>query len=213
MGSRLLLAAIGVDDHALVRDANRVFFQRSDDSGLSWDHRSYVTRAGRNPAHQLTLLLSPQGVLHLVWHEDKSTASLVIHAESRDQGLTWSAPDEFAAPGLVDGLRAALDRCGQVHVVFEDWVGGADSLHLDHAVWSGSWSHHEHLFSGLLTSDPALGLRPDSTLVLVFLWQTSPRREQAIARSMMAEWRSDSPALFGSFAPQHALQKRSRTIR
>jgi hypothetical protein len=146
-------------------DVNSVFVMASQDGGITWSKPSLVSRSGSQPANEVKLRVGPDESLHLVWKQSQTTGPhLLRHVVSRDSGRTWSAPNDLMAPDDATNLRAAVDSCGRLHVIFENArpIGS-----LDHAIWDGHWESSHRLFPDLHAADAALTANPAGGVTLV----------------------------------------------
>jgi hypothetical protein len=153
VGGRLFVAFLG-GAPGPGYDENSVFVMASPDGGITWSKPSLVSRSGSQGANEVRLRAGPDGALHLVWKQPLATGPHVLrHVVSRDSGRTWSAPDDVVAPDDASKLRAAIDACGRLHVVFENArpVGS-----LDHVIWDRHWQPPHRLFPDRHAADAAI---------------------------------------------------------
>lgn len=174
-GSRILLAYVSAAPDA-PRDVNSVFLRRSDDDGRTWGPASLVSRSGAQAAHDLRAVRGNRGQVHLVWlrrldepSKIGAARSVVRHVATHDGGATWSAPDDLGPAAARTGLRAAVDACGTVHVIYADRRMGADRVRLAHATWKGRWFDAAVVFPSLTAVDADLHASADRGLMLAFL--------------------------------------------
>ncbi len=89
-----------------------IFVRRSEDAGENWDAEIAITD-DQAPSIQPTLAVTPDGVLHLVWADMVSGAFQLHHAESTDNGASFSDSTQLTSGSLgawepalaVDGER------------------------------------------------------------------------------------------------------------
>jgi len=168
-------------------DANSVFLIRSDDTGRTWREPILLSRSGSLQAYETSIVWTPQA-LHVVWAQDRTgsqTPDAVREIRSFDGGNHWTAPNDLKAPAGFSRLRVAADRCGAIHVVFEDW-GGRIPGHVDYAQLGATWSSVSHLFSEMPALDPTLMVDDGGALHLVFVVATTPGN---VLRSMQSTMR------------------------
>lgn len=166
----LYLAYIGA--HGADAGENRVMLARSADGGASWSRPIPARRAGRANPTDLTALVGPDGMLHLVWAESapgKLGPEVVLHAASSDQGASWTEPSTAALPKQVVGLRGAVDRCGTLHFVYQamkfaeaptpgyiSYEFGYLRSEIGYLRWAGGWTGPASLFSEYEASTDAV---------------------------------------------------------
>jgi hypothetical protein len=181
---RVYLAYIGPDTTHL-SDANSVFLVRSPDGGRTWSSPRLISRSGRRQATEVRALVAPDGTLHLVWSQNLSgglRAEVARHVFSRDRGETWSAPDDLDAPDGFAQLRAVVDRCGSVHVVYTtlstspknvwEYNRGVERWELWYAYWHRRWQAPQSPFASLNSLDADLVAARGGPLYL--LWSARP---------------------------------------
>jgi hypothetical protein len=189
-GSRVLVAYVAADS-SRSGDINSVFMVESRDDGDTWLVPRLLSPSNGLPARETQLRSAPSGDLHMLWRQPlRSGATEVIrHVGSVDGGRTWSSPSDLTASDGFDGIRSAIDSCGTLHVVFQDWHGGGVNGHLDYARWEGKWSDAEHLFPSLVTLDPIIEPLGERGLFLVFLGSRAGASDTTPFRTFSAELR------------------------
>ena len=134
-------------------DENSVFVTRSDDAGGSWSAPALVRRSGAHPAFNPILLRTGQNDLDLLWAQDTGGDELpdaVMHYASNDAGVTWAPQDSLSVGHGILRLLAAGDRCGAVHVLFEDWTTRFSGVHTEYVrLVAHHWTDVRHLFAGM----------------------------------------------------------------
>jgi hypothetical protein len=150
-------------------DTNSVFFRGSYDGGRTWTPRRLVSRSGEYPAFQVSVLVGPGGEVHMLWKQTlRDGFSVIRHVLSRDKGRTWNAPDDFIPGGAFDGMRAAVDPCGTVHVVYEDW-GKADRTQIACVAWTSRWTKAAHPFEKFIGMTPDVRIAASGRPLLAFV--------------------------------------------
>jgi hypothetical protein len=148
-GGALYLAYVAPDT-TLTRDAGSVFLTHSPDAGKTWERPVLVSRSGRMQATSVRALMSREGVLHLVWGQNLTgglVAQVIRHVESRDGGRAWTTPSDLPTdPSFRSDLRAAIDDCGVIHVIYHDSrphvsldARVPSGSELRYARWDGQW--------------------------------------------------------------------------
>ncbi len=174
--------ATGAEDQVYITSIgppdNRVYLMRSLDGGRTWEPPIRVD-SGEGVANRLNVLVAQDGAVHLIWGHNLSGGlwpEVVRLVTSRDGGLTWSTPQDLDAPDGFRNLRAGVDRCGAVHVVYEHWTipeaEAAARVELWYARWDGLWSEPQSPFPDLNSLSTDLFITPDGTLRL--FWSARP---------------------------------------
>jgi hypothetical protein len=89
----------------------------------------------------------------------------IAHAWSDDGGRTWQVGEQLRS-GSIDRVRAAADPCGNVHVVYEDWVDeGRPSIGYSILDRSGSWMSQPRPLPNTDAIEPAIA--SDSERILL----------------------------------------------
>jgi hypothetical protein len=135
-------------------DVNSVFSMRSEDDGETWRDTTLVSRSGLTPASAVVVLATEPGRIHLIWLQDRNGdiyPEAIMHSDSPD-GIVWSTPGVVAEPGSgVQSFRAAADRFGRLHLVYQHSAGGgfppSPPMRGFYTQWTGtSWSVPVQLF-------------------------------------------------------------------
>lgn len=153
--------------------ASAILLRISRDRGATWEPPRPVVVASNGRVRDLQTIAGGEGQVNIVWREDTPGSSLIRHAFSRDSATTWSVSADLLLPGKFQNMRSAVDPCGVVHVVGEDWQDGPDHIHLSYARFDGRWSEVEHLFKDLTAMTPDLRLTSSGQPVMVFVARTS----------------------------------------
>jgi len=196
---RLFLAFISADPDA-DSDVNSVWLRASADGGASWEAPRLVSRSGSTPALDVHVLAGPNDELRFVWLQNVTVErgpgapAVVRQMLSRDAGAAWLPPSDLGGAGPRGRVRAAVDRCGRTHVLFEDISRGADASRLAHAVWDGRWSAQTALFPSLLAFDPDLRVERAATgerLVLAFVGRPADAAWRASLQTLLSATSAD----------------------
>lgn len=169
LGDSRLLAVVTADTTQL-QDRNSIFLYRQKSEG-PWGFVRQVQRSGAGAAMEVRLLKEAGGRVHLLWRQMIRQDYFVIrHMLSDDKGAFWTPPSDLEPGGVIQNMDAAIDRCGQLHVVYEDWNEGSfDAVRIGHAIWDGRWSRPQRLHPAYVAGNLALIARRDSSLMLGFL--------------------------------------------
>ena len=111
-----LFAAYAGYDFATGRSGVVYLAERNPQSG--WDEPRLVPGSEGGGARDTFLAVDARGVT-IFWLDDRG----VVFARSHGFGEGWDSQVLLEAPNL-DSLRGAVDRCGNVHLVFLDWGSG-----------------------------------------------------------------------------------------
>lgn len=132
------------------RDANLLYYLRSDDSGATWSEPFLVTP--EPDFGQINVVTLGEDVVHLVWN-GRAGRHGRYHRWSQDGGETWSAIGEVIAPapanplgngGLTGFPALAVDAAGALHMVTTAEQGNF------HLRWQdGAWSSPVLISPGL----------------------------------------------------------------
>ena len=168
LGARRLLAVVQADTTQL-HDRNSVFLY-SQDGDSAWHLVRQLQRSGTQAAMEIRLLKGASGRVHLLWRQNIRGDYFVIrHVQSDDAGATWTEPSDLLPGGTIQNLEAAVDRCGRLHVVFEDWSEGSfNAVRIGHATWEESWSRPQRLHPSYIGTDLTLVPRTDGSVLLAF---------------------------------------------
>lgn len=198
-GGHVYLAYIGPDrSPARPRrsDANSLFLLRSVDGGRSWVPPLLISRSGNRQATSVRALVSPDGAIHLVWGQNLTggiVAQVIRHSVSHDGGHTWSSPDDLDTPDFFRGdLRATVDRCGAVHIVYhnlEDHPNpesprGLMLAELWYARWDSEWSVHERLYPHLFSMETDVAVTGTG---LRLVWSARPADDIGLAPNFVPQ--------------------------
>ena len=168
LGQRRLLAVVKAGiGHGY--DRNSVFLYGQDGEG-PWRLMREIQRSGTQAAMEVRLVKGAGGRVHLVWRQTIREDHFVIrHTQSDDGGASWTEPSDLLPGGLMQSLEAAVDRCGRLHVVYEDWSEGSFSaVRMGYATWDGGWSRPQRLHPSYVATDLTLVPRRDGSLMLAF---------------------------------------------
>jgi hypothetical protein len=83
-------------------DQGDIFFKRSLNGGITWEAEQHLTNfPGYSRASDI--LIDRQGIIHLVWYDNREGYSNIYHRQSCDHGATW-APEQWVTQhdGWVD---------------------------------------------------------------------------------------------------------------
>ena len=153
---------------------NAVHVVHSADGGSSWRPSILVTRSGEVPALEPRVGFDSSGLIHVVWRQGRAgeiSDGVLWHAQSADDGGTWTNRASVALPLVPTRQQIAVDQCSVVHVVSE--AVGARRAHLAYTRFSlGRWTTPELLFPQYMSERPALGI--DSTGALNLVWNIAP---------------------------------------
>lgn len=119
------------------------------------------------------LVEGAQGRVHLVWRQMIREDYFVMrHVQSDDGGASFSEPGDLVPGGIIQNLEAAVDICGRLHVVYEDWSEGMSAVRIGYASWDGEWSAPQRLHPAYTAGELALAPGMDGTLLLAFFGTT-----------------------------------------
>jgi hypothetical protein len=121
-----------------VNEARGIYYTRSDDGGETWSEAAAVFDAewaGWPTVDRPALAVDERGGLHVAWLDGSPggpfSPQAVYYARSRDEGRSWSEPQELAVGGC-DWPVLAATFTGQVHLLWSE-VGASPT-------WLYRWS-------------------------------------------------------------------------
>jgi len=93
-------------------DNTEIYFTRSDDEGDTWEPEHAIS-VGDSPSIQPKAVVTDDGIVHVVWSDRDDGTFQLHHAESTDDGATFSVPVQLTFGSLgawepavaVDGAR------------------------------------------------------------------------------------------------------------
>jgi hypothetical protein len=184
LGDRRLLAVVA-SDTTQHQDRNSLFLY-SQDADDPWQLVRQVQRSGSKPAMEVRLLKEPGGRVHMVWRQMlREDYSVIRHAYSDDRGDSWTQPTDLEPGGVIQNVDAAIDGCGRLHVVYEDWnTFSSGAVRIGYARWDHGWSRPQLLHPEYIASNLTLFRKPDGSLTLAFLG-TSGKAEDTSGWAMM----------------------------
>jgi hypothetical protein len=146
---------------------------------------SQVTfRASGEPAMNVRLRAAIDGTLHVVWLQSRPDGGAdVRHAWIKAGRGEWEVDDGFRVPAGWRALDAAIDSCGQMHVVVD--VRAERSASLAHAIWNGSWSPLRHHFGDYQPLEFSLRALWGDRVGLAFVQQPAG----GSSKLMFVEWK------------------------
>ncbi|HEY9230214.1 MAG TPA: hypothetical protein VIP11_26410, partial [Gemmatimonadaceae bacterium] len=189
LGDRRLLAVVTADT-TQQQDRNSVFLY-SQDGNAPWRPLTQVQRSGMQAAMEIRLLKERGGRVHLVWRQMIREDYFVIrHMQSDDEGASFSEASDLVPGGLIQNVQAAVDTCGRLHVVYEDWSERSmNAVRIGYANWAGRWSMPQRLHRAYTAGELALASRSDDTLLLAFLGTTGKATDRDGWAMMYSELR------------------------
>ncbi len=90
------------DSHVSETDPNEnteIYWIRSEDEGDTWATELAVTDDW-SPSVQPAAAVTPDGILHLIWADRADGSFQLYHAESTDDGMTFTPPEQLTFGGL-----------------------------------------------------------------------------------------------------------------
>jgi hypothetical protein len=151
--------------------------------GGAWTAPAGVHFNPAEQAHAPQLAWDGRGVLHAAWLEGAGGDGMptrLLHATSRDGGLTWSAPDEVDADGsgrIFYSPRLAVDGRGVLHLAFARFRDGVSFPRHYHAAWNGAqWSPVREIVPGEGERQSEIETTVDSRGRVNAVWQGADGR-------------------------------------
>jgi hypothetical protein len=178
-GRVLLVAYVGVDTTA-TRDYNSVLMVRSTDGGATWSTPAVIHASkGHRPAFEVQVR-AQRSFVRMLWLQDldgDETPDAIRAVSSSDGGISWTSPRDVRLPQGPRALKSAIDSCGLVHAVYEDWNGGGTDGHLDYVRFTGTaWTTVQHLSPHRTAMSATIAVPSPDELLL--MWLASDRPSQ-----------------------------------
>lgn len=104
-----------------------VYFNKSDDYGITWSTAYKITNNGNSAASGIDV--DSSGNIHVTYVDNSFTVPRVCYIRSTDQGVTWSTPNDISNHSLgAGGGRIEIDSADNINVVWieDDDVPGRD---------------------------------------------------------------------------------------
>jgi hypothetical protein len=168
LSEKRLLVVVQADT-SQPHDRNSVFLYSQVGEG-PWRFIKQVQRSGDQAAMEVRLVKAASGRVHLVWRQLIREDHFVIrHVQSDDGGAFWTQPSDLLPGGLIQNVEAAVDACGRLHVVYEDWEEKSfEAVRIGYATWDREWSPPQRLHPAFASWNLALVPRTDGSLMLAF---------------------------------------------
>jgi len=153
--------------HVVWRDdqhgPGEIYYRRSSDAGLTWGPAERLTQdtgASTSPS-----VAAVDGLIHLVWSDDRDGHSALFYKCSRDSGITWEADRKLSTGSLAALFPAVSATASRVNVV---WTAGWEIFHVCSQDTGHTWGSEQRL-----TVDPAVSWFPSvavSDTIVHVLW-------------------------------------------
>jgi hypothetical protein len=156
------------DDNGPLSNPNVVFFARSTDQGLTFSAPAALV--GINQYAQVNtpqVVVEKSGTIDVVFGVQNSSDSIVLFAQSRDGGATFSSPVTVATGGATNPT-IAVDSCGGIDVA---WVGTVDLFYARST--DGSTFSPPTNISNAHTTQFSPSISTDSSGSAFVLWRNS----------------------------------------
>ncbi len=164
-----------------------VHLSRSLNGGTTWEPEVNLSNTPSSGSSDQSLAVSANGRVHVVFHDDKDDGNLsweMYYVGSRDDGVTWGAPEKLTTTPAVlgDGVNidlpsvAATDD-GTVYVVWQDNRSGVFETFFKWGT-DGEWAR-EYVISGQTRANfgPSITRSPDGTTIHAVWTGLSTSRE------------------------------------
>jgi len=84
-------------------ETGETFFKRSTDGGVTWQESEQQLTYSSGYSRATDILADRQGIIHLVWYDNREGYSGVYHRQSCDHGVNWTAEERVTQfDGVVD---------------------------------------------------------------------------------------------------------------
>jgi hypothetical protein len=148
-----------VDENGNIQNTGKfgIFYSQKPKGG-TWSEKYNVT-SGREASTYPSLALDSQGVVHLVWEEDKLKQDTElyytdIYYSYRNADGTWAEPEDISNNDGDSAYPAiAVDSQDNVHVVWEDNTPGIHQIFYATQPKGGTWSEPVNISNMTVNSD------------------------------------------------------------
>jgi hypothetical protein len=196
---QLFVALMGWSD-AHPEQKGDLYFTRVSTLGGQWTTPTLIRGSVEGHVREVQVVVTPDKAVHLVWaHSPRGLdyPEVLRHVQSSDSGRTWSPVVELAVPHPFSHLRAAVDECGAIQIVFAPWPSGDFSKrNYGYVEWAGRWGTPATLFPELHPLYLNLTTAPDGTLYLFAVARSRSRAETERPFPAIASrrpWRKNHP--------------------
>jgi predicted neuraminidase len=160
------------------------WIERSEDNGKTWSKHGPVVSSGENiQSIQPAIVRLPDKTLRM-FVRTKQITGKICYADSRDEGLTWTALKPTSLPNPNSGIDAVTLRDGRILLVYNHTQQGRTPLNVAVSRDGNTWNNFL-----ILESDPGEYSYPaviqgaDGTVHMTYTWNRKRIKHVQIAKS------------------------------
>jgi hypothetical protein len=188
-GQPWVIAFIGAVRTQQMLVDNGAFVVVSRDSGRTWGEIRIVRKFAADVGQRVQLLVTPDGILHLLWiarSDNARDGGRIEHFVSHDAS-SWRRLEDFTLAAAAGGFQSSVTRAGTIMLTYRQ----RDNLRIQSTEWAGgAWRPKSSLGDTQAMTDPSvITLDRDSTFVVWGrLRSTSSTTGQSVDRAPVSWW-------------------------
>ncbi|MFA7360062.1 MAG: T9SS type A sorting domain-containing protein [Candidatus Kapaibacterium sp.] len=149
---------------------NEIYYKRSLDGGSTWGSDTRLTSDSNAVSKYDPSVAVSGAVVHVVWHDNRSSNNEIYYKRSADGGASWS-PDSALTHNTANSNNSHVEAYGStVHVVWTDSRDGNEEIYYNRSDNAGiSWGLDTRLTNNTLGSNnPSISV---SGMFVNVVWQ------------------------------------------
>ncbi len=126
-------------------------------------------------SYSTSLVTGDSGILHVAWYDyDEATGNGDVYYRQRESDGAWSVPLNISStPERSTGPQLAVDREGNVHVVWSDYTPGNSEVFYSQRTSDGTWTSPQNI-SNSPEPSVAAEVAVDGNGIVHVIWQDAP---------------------------------------